>query len=97
MCRKFAIMRGHVQVFGCPVGGQRAEFVADIEAHVVALFEHDQLGWTRGRARQALPLADRDHLSPAPKTTSSGHLIRCATPSSVKPRAMSRASATVLA
>src|SRR5947209_2895147 len=45
-------------MFGCPVGGQSAKFIANVEAHVVTLLEHDELSWTRRRTSQALALAD---------------------------------------
>src|SRR5262245_24404163 len=51
-------MRHRVQVFGGPVGGQRAKFIADVKTYVVTLLEHDELGWARRRACQALALAD---------------------------------------
>ncbi len=39
-----------------PVSGQGAKLVADVEADVVALLEHDEIGRARGRARQAARL-----------------------------------------
>src|SRR5436190_23375613 len=51
-------MRDRVQMFGCPVGGERAKFIANVEAHVVTLLEHDELGWARRGACQALTLTD---------------------------------------
>src|SRR6516165_18477 len=55
-------MRAPAEALGGPVGGERAELVADIEAHVVALLEHDELRWTACRACQPLALADRNEL-----------------------------------
>ena len=55
-------MRARAQALGCPVGGERAELVADIEAHVVALLEHDELRCTACRACQPLALANRNEL-----------------------------------
>ena len=48
------------ELLGDPVRRQRAELVADVEADVIAVLVHHQLGWAGGSPRQPLALGRRD-------------------------------------
>src|SRR5207344_343053 len=45
----------------CPIGGQGAELVADVEAYVIALLEHDKFRRAARRTGQALALGHWNH------------------------------------
>src|SRR5947209_2109177 len=58
--RRYATAFG--QALGCPVGGERPDLVADVEAYVVAFLEHDKVGWPCCCAGETLALAHRNEL-----------------------------------
>ena len=74
----------HPQRLRHPIRRQRPELVADVEADVVAFRDRPP---TRSAPRRSCasrsPSAGEIRRSPAPNTTSSGHLMFCERPSSV--------------